>query len=92
MVRENVAWRVYDSHRIALTECEIARVCAACVTPSEEAKAMVDSVCKGCGQPMRLSARSRRVRTDAPSVSGERVDTKSVRAASCVADAKNEGL
>jgi hypothetical protein len=72
MVRENVAWRGYDSHKIALTECEIARVCAACVTPSEEAKATVDSVCKGCGQPMRLSARSRRVRTDASSLIAKR--------------------
>ena len=52
MVRETVAWCVYVGG-LALTQEEMCPVCDACVTPSEEAKATHESVCKGCGQAMR---------------------------------------
>ena len=59
MVRENVVWQVNEAAGYALTQWEIAPVCAACVTPAEEADATVERVCEGCGLTMRSRFRGR---------------------------------
>jgi hypothetical protein len=52
MVRETIAWDVLGEWA-ALTQRETVPVCAACVTPDEEARSTVEETCVGCGLAMR---------------------------------------
>ena len=54
MVREHVAWRVYED-RLAFTSPQTVSVCDACITEQELANATLDATCPGCGQRMKLN-------------------------------------
>ena len=58
MVREDLAWAVYED-RLALTQRKVVAVCEACATPSERANATISADCKGCGISMLSSKRWR---------------------------------